>query len=1194
MAQLPKTIKIDASSSTSGVNFTTFVSQYLTDLAKIGRSGAYNFYGGTADSAYGSTYYMNGDQLAFRYQKSGTETVDRIVLGGEEISYDGIHYGSFYGHGISGYVDSLTFGSWGPSTKPGTSDPQTDPLTGLVETLKITGLDLYVKPGTGPTSTMPLNVNALHSLYDALLAGGETASKAINDLLASYAQHFVGSAGDDTYTGTGNNDTIEGKNGNDTIDGGLGDDTAVYSGNRSSYTLTEGPNGVWSVTGAEGTDTLTNVEFVRFSDLTLDLSKATDNENRAPTDLELDQAGVNWSTVKVGDTIGTLSAVDLVDTNETFTFQLLDDAGGLFFIEGSEIKLAKGLTTVNGQNVTVRVTDKAGNSFEKVLTLTVGGTVDNDAPTTPILTNATPNPLENVKVNTVVGTLSATDPENRPLTYKITNDADKKFRLVTEGGETKLVIGGALDFETKTTHSVTIKVSDGEKESTETFTINVADIDEAPSAPTLSGTSIAENSALNTVVGTLSSSDPEGKTLTYTLTDDSGKFKLVQDGSQWKLAVNGTLDYETGPRTYSVKVGAFDGVNTTEKTLTINVTDVYEPTDLTLSKETVDEDAAIGTVVGTFAATNPENKTLTYQLSDDAGGKFKLVQDGSQWKLLVNGTLDYETATSHDVTVKVSDGTNTETKTFTVKVGDVADGTDQSRGTVTLDGSGSAGIDFDAFLVSQFLKGATLEGYPGLNNNNKEMFFSYGSQSTSKYALAFGAFEYDMATHKITGKIDSVEYGTRGTGSFGTNNAFAGGNVQLRISGLDLTNSAGSEALSLFSKVHMAGNSATAADLALYLQYLKQYAQNVVGSSGADTYVGTRFNDTVKGNGGNDKIDGGLGDDTFVLNGAKADYTWVENKDGTWTVTDKRTGSSDGVDTIKGIEKLKFSDGTVTIGEPEVSDIIEGTAGNDSLPGTSRSDRILGHAGNDKLFGQGGHDVLNGGEGSDQLFGGTGNDQLYGGAGKDVLYGGTGNDELFGGADNDQLFGGTGKDVIYGGAGKDILYGGTSNDELYGGEGNDDIYGGTGNDQVEGGAGNDKLRGGDGNDVISGGAGNDRLVGGNGADLLSGGAGKDVFVFNTLANSTVKTSGRDTILDFNGKAGDRIDLSGIDANGKVSGDQAFSFVGSEQFSKTAGELRIEKTASDTFIYGDVDGDGNADFAIQVAGSTTFLKDYFVL
>lgn len=103
-----------------------------------------------------------------------------------------------------------------------------------------------------------------------------------------------------------------------------------------------------------------------------------------------------------------------------------------------------------------------------------------------------------------------------------------------------------------------------------------------------------------------------------------------------------------------------------------------------------------------------------------------------------------------------------------------------------------------------------------------------------------------------------------------------------------------------------------------------------------------------------------------------------------------------------------------------------------------------------------------------------------------------------------------------------------------------------------------------------------------------------MFVFNSASDSTVKASGRDTIFDFNGKAGDRIDLSGIDANTERSGNQTFSFVGTDGFSGKAGELRYEKTASDTFIYGDVDGDGKADFAIQIASSTTMLKDYFLL
>ncbi len=616
------------------------------------------------------------------------------------------------------------------------------------------------------------------------------------------------------------------------------------------------------------------------------------------------------------------------------------------------------------------------------------------------------------------------------------------------------------------------------------------------------------------------------------------------------------------------------------------------------------------TAVTTVAASDADaGDAIVYSIS--GGSDASLFQiDSATGALSFRTAPDFENPTDsganniYDVVVRATDtGGLSDNQSVAVKVTDVDEPpTDQSRGTITMDASGSNGIDFDAFLTGGFLAGTTSTGFPGFDNGSgfsgTEAYFNYGTTASSKYITARGSFGYDINTHRIAGEINTIEYGTRGTGSFNGSGSFTGGTALLKITGLDLANSATADSATgevhNFTSAHMYGSSGDAVRLALYLQHLKQFAQNVVGSRGADTYAGTRFNDTVKGNGGNDTIDGGLGEDTFVLNGNKADYTWVQNTNGTWTVTDKRTGSNDGVDTIKGIEKLKFADETVTIGTPEVSDIIEGTAGDDALPGTSRSDRILGHAGDDKLYGQGGHDVLNGGEGNDQLFGGSGNDQVYGGAGKDILYGGTGNDELFGGADNDQLYGGVGKDIVYGGAGRDILYGGTGNDELYGGEGNDDLYGGDGKDELQGGEGNDKLRGGAGNDLIEAGGGNDRLVGGTGADLLTGGAGRDTFVFNTLADSTVKTSGRDTILDFDGKAGDRIDLSGIDANKGSSGNQAFAFIGSEQFSNKAGELRFEKTASDTFIYGDVDGDGTADFAIQVADSTTLLKDYFIL
>ncbi|MGS0257864.1 hypothetical protein ACUOI5_25675, partial [Escherichia coli] len=64
-----------------------------------------------------------------------------------------------------------------------------------------------------------------------------------------------------------------GGGGNDRIDGGLGSDTVVFSGNRAQYTITwNGQTG--TVVGPDdagntNTDTLTNVEFLRFADQTI-------------------------------------------------------------------------------------------------------------------------------------------------------------------------------------------------------------------------------------------------------------------------------------------------------------------------------------------------------------------------------------------------------------------------------------------------------------------------------------------------------------------------------------------------------------------------------------------------------------------------------------------------------------------------------------------------------------------------------------------------------------------------------------------------------------------------------------------------------------------------------------------------------------------------------------------------------------
>jgi Ca2+-binding RTX toxin-like protein len=147
--------------------------------------------------------------------------------------------------------------------------------------------------------------------------------------------------------------------------------------------------------------------------------------------------------------------------------------------------------------------------------------------------------------------------------------------------------------------------------------------------------------------------------------------------------------------------------------------------------------------------------------------------------------------------------------------------------------------------------------------------------------------------------------------------------------------------------------------------------------------------------------------------------------------------------------------------------------------------------------------------------------------------------------------------------------------------GDDYISGSQYGDHINAYGGNDTLLGRDGSDKIRGGAGNDRLIGGAGSDDLHGDGGKDTFIFKSVRDS--KAAGADTIYDFSSRDGDRIDLSEIDANEKTSGNQAFKFIGDHAFHHKAGELRFEKSGGDTWVYGDTDGDGNADLAIHLNG-----------
>ncbi|WOH48856.1 M43 family zinc metalloprotease [Bradyrhizobium sp. sBnM-33] len=329
-----------------------------------------------------------------------------------------------------------------------------------------------------------------------------------------------------------------------------------------------------------------------------------------------------------------------------------------------------------------------------------------------------------------------------------------------------------------------------------------------------------------------------------------------------------------------------------------------------------------------------------------------------------------------------------------------------------------------------------------------------------------------------------------------------------------------------------------------------------------------------------------------------------------------------------------------------IKDVIDGAGGNDQIGGFGGNDMLRGGVGADHVFGGAGNDVIAGGAGDDLLYGGNywgdsaaGSDTLdYSAAttsvtlffdaqwngtlwynatgsdiGTDLTYDfanaimGAGNDTVTGNADANRIDGRGGTDTMRGGDGDDtyvidrvsdviieLANGGTDTLEVgftYSGRpANVEIVQLVGTSAIDltGSTYDDVLNGNSATNTILGGIGADVIAGGGGKDLMTGGAGLDRMVASSLADSGVAFAFRDVINTF--AHGDKIDVSMIDANSLAAGNQAFTFVSA--FAGVAGQLQWDLTnISPTGVkgylaQGDVNGDGAADFSLQVYTSPT--------
>ena len=470
--------------------------------------------------------------------------------------------------------------------------------------------------------------------------------------------------------------------------------------------------------------------------ITVTINVTDVHENRAPAFTEGNTA---TRTVAENTTAGTNigNAIAATDPNkDTITYRLGGQDASAFSIDTNTGQLKTGTALDYETKVIYSVSVTASDGkLTTTIAVTVNVTDVEELPTVPeveeeVPTNNAPvftdgsSATRNVAENTATGVdigsaVSATDADGDILVYTLGGTDASAFSINSTTGQ--LRTNASLDYETRSSWTVTITVSDGTLTDSITVTINVTDVDETVDqivdetlpnrAPVFTdGTSttrsVAENIGSGVDIGSaVSATDADGDTLTYTLGGtDANAFSINSTNGQ--LRTSTALDYET-KSSYAVTITVSDGKGESGTiSVTINVTDVNETpannapeftegtsttravAENTVVNETpannapvfteggrttraVAENTASGQNIGSaISATDEDNDTLTYSLGGTDASSFSVVSTSGQ--LQSSAALDYETKTSYAVTVSVSDGNGgSDSISVTINVTDV-------------------------------------------------------------------------------------------------------------------------------------------------------------------------------------------------------------------------------------------------------------------------------------------------------------------------------------------------------------------------------------------------------------------------------------------------------------------------------------------------------------------------------------------
>ena len=456
--------------------------------------------------------------------------------------------------------------------------------------------------------------------------------------------------------------------------GGGGGGTSSTSTTTTTMPTTTTSAPTTTTTTAPTTTTPTIPPVVNVPPVADDETAGTDEDN--PVD---DLAVLPGDTDTDGDTLDVIA----VGTTSAGGTAVLNADNTVDFIPGPLFQdLQVGTQRVSSFSYTV--SDGQGGTDAGLVSITVTGLNDAPVAVDDTATTSEGTPLVVAAASGVLG--NDTDPDAADTltvtTFSGTLSSGAPFTLAADGAYTHDPSGiaglEALDGGETIVDDFTYTVTDSQGAiDTGLLSVTVTGVNDAPVLDPASGT-VDENAANGTVVTTVTSSDVEGNTVTYSITagNTGGAFAIDPSSGEITVASSAVVDFETNPSFTLTMQATDDGTpNQSDNVdVVITVVDVNEAPIVDADIFTVADDSGPGTAVGTVTFTDPDaGQTQNFAITaGNTGGAFAL--DPATGAITLAAPVDFETTPSYSLTVEVTDdGTPalTGSATITVNVANV-------------------------------------------------------------------------------------------------------------------------------------------------------------------------------------------------------------------------------------------------------------------------------------------------------------------------------------------------------------------------------------------------------------------------------------------------------------------------------------------------------------------------------------------